>query len=55
MRDYLKLYEIESVLTDILEDHHEVRDFMDLFEQQADICLCAAHSSSECCCGAWDE
>ena len=18
------------------------------------ICLCAAHSSSECCCGAWD-
>jgi len=19
------------------------------------ICICAAHSSSECCCGAWDD
>jgi hypothetical protein len=21
---------------------------------EAHICLCAAHDSSECCCGAWD-
>ena len=55
MRDYLKLHEIKEVLdrTHWLDDN-EITLVMAYLTEEADTCLCSAHSYSECTCGAWD-
>lgn len=53
MRDYLKLYEIESILAKHFTPD-EVYEVMANVYSDAETCLCAASSYSECCCGAWE-
>lgn len=53
-RDYLKLHEIEEVLSGIL-DEEQHKEAMKFLRQEAEICLCAAREKGECCCGAWDD
>jgi hypothetical protein len=41
------------------EDYHVDYDGELILDEDGEpilktICLCAAHSSNECCCGAWD-
>lgn len=55
MRNYLLISEIEDVLeycTGFNESQYET--LMSKVEEVANTCLCAAHSYSECSCGAWE-
>lgn len=54
MRDYLKLHEIEE-LAELYMSIEDCNAFMEAVKQSANTCLCAAHSTSECCCGAWED
>jgi hypothetical protein len=54
MRDYLKIWEIEEVLEATNLSYKEIKLIMMTMCDTAETCLCAAHSSSECTCGAWD-
>ena len=53
MRDYLKLFEVEKILYQHLEANY-IKDIMRSMEAEANTCLCHAHNSSECMCGAWE-
>ena len=54
MRDYLKLWEVKEVLDGTNLSDKEIQLLMMTMQDAAKTCLCAAHSYSECTCGAWE-
>lgn len=54
MRDYLKLFEIEEVLSSYF-DEEKTKQLMEEMMIEAETCLCFARDENECTCGAWDD
>jgi hypothetical protein len=54
MRDYLKLDEIEEVLS-VYFDDEQTKRLMEEMKIEAETCLCFAYNESECTCGAWND
>lgn len=53
MRDYLKLWEVENILSQYL-DQIDYESAMISVNREANTCLCHAYNHSECMCGAWE-